>query len=75
MSRFWRKDYDWFGYCLYFVYGAVVGGLPVFIFHILAESAAMSTWHLIGWLTVCCLGGGFWFGRKHRRQWEHDNSE
>jgi len=69
-----QRNYDWFGYGLWFVFGAVVCGLPVFVFHVAVESAAMGKWQLIGLLTVCCLGGGLYWGRKHRRAWELENA-
>ena len=70
MGRLTPREYDWFGYVVWFGYGMVIGGLPVFVLHIAVESVKMSNKQLIGWLVVCCLGGGFWWGRKHRREWE-----
>ncbi len=74
MSRHSPRQYDWLGYGLWFGFGAIIGGIPFFVFHVALETATMSAWQIIGLLTVCCLAGGLWEGRKHRRQWERENA-
>lgn len=73
MSRHFPRKYDWFVYGVWFVFGALLSGLPVFVFHFALEMRAMSGWQVLGLLSVCCLAGGLYGGRKHRRQWEHEN--
>ena len=74
MRRHSQRKYDWFGYGVWFIFGALVSGLPVFVLHFAIETRTMSGWQIIGLLSVCCLSGGLYGGWKHRRQWELENS-
>ena len=74
MSRHSQRRYDWFGYGVWFVFGALLSGLPVFVLDFAIETRAMSGWHTIGLMSVCCLAGGLYGGRQHRRRWELENA-
>ena len=74
MKRTSQRPYDWFGYGVWFGFGALIGGLPLFVFHFAWHTVELGRWQVIGLLSACCLAGGLMWGRKHRRQWERENS-
>ena len=74
MKQLRPRKYDWFGYGVWFFYGAVVGGLPLFVLHFALHTLNTGTWQIVGLLAVCCLAGGLWWGRKHRRRWQDENA-
>jgi len=70
-----QPKYDWFGYGLWFGCGMIYGGTAGFILHFAVHNVEMSTWQILGCFAIFCLGGGFWWGRKYRRQWQQEIAE
>jgi hypothetical protein len=50
----------------FWVEGFLFPTLPVATLDITATA-------FVGWMLVCGLAGGLFWGRKHRRQWDREN--
>ena len=75
MKRRSRRRYGWFGYGVWFVFGMLLGGGQLFVFHVALHTISLSMGQMVALMVVCGLIGGLWWGRRHRRQWERENAQ